>query len=466
MNVNITRKILVKLQGGYRFKGFEGAASAALKDLAVPENAVLPLSVEDLTFEAMVEKDDPVRAGAPVAKTSGDCPVWLYAPVNGHVSEIADDKIVFSGDGTTQFEPLKDHIRSPWQLERGELFRQLCASGSILLLSPGHTALEDCDTVNHVIVNAVHTTPLGQGWKSDIGGDPFHLTNGLKILKAVFPETSITIAANKRNARELSSSEIREYASVKFLSDKYPQEDPELLSRAVAGEKLTSPEGVRDKSILVTDFDDLVQVAEIMTSGKPLIDRVVRIAGPGVSRPGWYRARIGTGIGQIRHELMKSDEFGPWRIVRGDIMRGACVEDSDVLFPLDNAIAVIREIEARELFRFMMPGFSWDSYTLTSVAEFVPFLPKKLDSGAHGGERPCVQCNFCDEVCPVGIYPFLIWKHVGIGKIEDSFRLKPYDCIGCGLCDYVCPSKIHVSAAVKKAADEYRKSRRPDADAD
>ena len=78
----------------------------------------------------------------------------------------------------------------------------------------------------------------------------------------------------------------------------------------------------------------------------------------------------------------------------------------------DSEISVIKEHAKRDMFSFVMPGFSADSYARTTVAEYLPLIPKKLDTNTHGGVRPCVQCNFCDEVCPVGIYPFLIWKHV------------------------------------------------------
>ena len=110
----------------------------------------------------------------------------------------------------------------------------------------------------------------------------------------------------------------------------------------------------------------------------------------------------------------------------------------------------------------MMPGFAADTYPKISVANYINIVPKKLETNVHGGVRPCVQCNYCDEVCPVDLYPFLIWKHVEVDEIEESFRFKPFDCVECGLCDYVCPSKINILSSVKKAKDEYRRMRRAD----
>jgi len=456
----------MKLTGGYKFKRFEGAAKAVLKEVSVPETTLIQLQIAGLSFEPMLAVGDPVRAGMAVASTGGENPIKLYAPVNGTVNAISTESIIFTGDGTTQFEQLKDHTRSPWQLEKDELFKQLCSSASILLINPALNSMARCDSVTKVIVNAVHNTPLNQSWTHEIVGDPHFLANGVKILKALFVNAEITIAANKRNLQEIKSAEIMDIASIVTVSDKYPQEDPELLTRNIAQTRLVSPEGEINDSIIVIDADNCTHLAEIMTTGRPLIDKTIMIAGPGVSQPAWYRVRIGTSINLIKQETIKSDEFGPWRVILGNVMTGHSIGDDTTVQPLDTAISVIREQEFRELFRFMLPGFAWDSYPKTTVAEYLPIMPKRLDTSSHGGERPCVQCNYCDEVCPVGIYPFLIWKYVTIDKTDESFRLRPYDCIGCGLCDYVCPSKIHISGAVKQATDEYRKSRRSDEDTD
>jgi len=454
-------------KGGYTFKRFEGAAQPVLHETAVPNTVFLPFTCASLTFAPAVKKGDPVRAGSRIMQTGNKNPFYMCSPVNGTVESVSGDGIGIAADGTGHFEPVEGHTRAPWHLDRSAVFNLFSSSGCSLLFDGLFLSPDECDSARDIIVNAVHNAPLNQSWNPSMAGDPFVFPNGLKTLKALFPEASITIALNKRNMQYFNTSMITNIASLKVVSDRYPQENPVLLSRDVLKKRLVSPEGACDDSVLVVPFFDVVQVAEIMTLGRPFIDRIMMIAGPGVSHPGWFRVRIGTPYEKIRRALLKTNDRGPWRMIRGGLFTGESIEtESSSVRHTDTELTVIREREIRELYRFMRPGFVWDSYSKTTVADYVPLLPKQLDTGIHGGERPCVQCNYCDEVCPVNIYPFLIWKYVQAGNIEESFRFRPYDCIGCGLCDYVCPSKIPVSSAVIRAKEAYRDARRADENAD
>ena len=450
--------------GGYRFKNFEGSAEPFIKDLPVPKQISIDLT--DSTFSSMkilVSEGDIVRAGKTILQSEYDPVHSIPAPANGKVTAITEKNIIIESDGSDSFEPVQGHTRAPWNLSQTELLNILFASGVWTLLNSTISSAESCNSVKDIVIDALHNGPLDQTWTPDIIGDKTVFSNGLKTLKALFPQAKITIGTNKRTRNNLAIGEITEIASVQVLSDKYPQEYPELTVRDTVGKRLLSPEGIRDESIVVVSYTDVVHIAEVLAGGRPFIDRIMMVAGPGVSRPGWYRIRFGTTFGEIKRQLLKSDEHGPWRIVRGNLFSGEGIGSLDISVRYGDAeISVIREQAVRELWRFMNPGFNYDSYTKSTIAEYIPFLPRKLDSNMHGGERPCVQCNACDEVCPVGIYPFLIWKHVQADKIGESFRFRPYDCVGCGLCDYVCPSKISVSAAVTQAAEEYRRSRRPD----
>ena len=455
-------------KGGYIFSRFEGVAEPTVIEADLPGAVTLPLMTSNGTIlEPVAGEGDTINAGEPILRATDGTPAALPAPVNGKITSVDETTITVESDGANSVTPVSGHTREPWHLDRGGLFELFMTSGCSFLLENTFASPEECEKVDAIVINAVHNGPLDQKWIPEISGDTELLSAGLKTLKALFPNAKMTIAINKRNRRSFESADISALADVKIMSDKYPQEHPAPLVRDTFGRSLESADCESDPSVIVLSHCDTVQLAETMTRGKALIDRIVMIAGPGVSKPAWYRVRIGTSINDLKRTVLKADEFGPWRIIRGSVMTGTGLESLDAPVTLqDTAVSVINDKAERALFGFLMPGFNADSYSKSTAAEYIPVLPKKLETNVHGGLRPCVQCNYCDEVCPVGIYPFLIWKHVKADKVEECFRLRPNDCIECGLCDYVCPSKIEILAGVKIAKNAYCEQRRADASAD
>jgi Na+-translocating ferredoxin:NAD+ oxidoreductase RnfC subunit len=60
----------------------------------------------------------------------------------------------------------------------------------------------------------------------------------------------------------------------------------------------------------------------------------------------------------------------------------------------------------------------------------------------RGEGRPCISCNFCEDICPAGITPHLIHKYLYRDLVEEAEQARTDLCVECGLCSYVCPSKI------------------------
>ena len=451
-------------KGGYSFKNFEGSAEPVLKEFPIPARVFLPFDHEHgRPFSPVVNEGDRVRAGAKILE-SDEPACSIPSPVNGAVATVDGNGITITSDGTVDFTDVTGQTTTPWEIDRTVLFELLCTTGARLLLDSSCVSIDACGAVDHIIIDALHNSPLNQAWSPDTT-DPDNLfKDGVKTVKALFSNASIVLAANKRTFGHFRNQGIQEFADVRILSDKYPQENPGILSQVIAGKRLAAPDGTIDRSILVIPFQNIVRIAEVLVQGRPLIDRIVMVAGPGVSNPGWYRIRNGTPLGELESRLLKSNGDERWRMVKGGLMTGGSTPDRETSVSLrDNDISVIREGDIRELWRFMRPGFRYDSYPNIMASVLTPFVTKELDSNLHGGVRPCVQCNYCDEVCPVDLYPHLIFKLVGAEDgIEDTFRLRPYDCVGCGLCDYVCPSKISLFTSVQKAKDEYMNSRRSD----
>jgi len=454
--------------GGYNFKHFEGTAEPVLREMPIPEKIHLPLSTSHFkSFVPLVKEGNKILAGDTILESKKGTKISFVSPVNGTVSKINKEEITINSDGSASFKPVAGHTREPWHLEKPEVFNLFCSTGCSFLFNNRFDSLNKCDAIRHIIIHAVHNAPLNQSWVPEIFGECEVVSHGLRTLKALFSEAEIVIAINKRNKKYFETSDIQEYAKIMIMSDRYPQEHPELLCRDTVNKKLISTGGKTDETVIVIQFSDVIHISESMTQGRPLIDRFLLIAGPGVSKPGWYRIRIGTTFDEIKPRLLKSGAHEPWRIIKGDPLSGEGLDslNEPILFS-DHEISVIREHASRDLFSFLRPGFAADSYSKSTIAEYIPYLPKKLETNVHGGVRPCVQCNYCDEVCPMDIYPFLIWKHVEVDAVEECFRLRPYDCIECGLCDYVCPSKIDILSSVKKVKEEYRRLRRTDDSSD
>ena len=76
---------------------------------------------------------------------------------------------------------------------------------------------------------------------------------------------------------------------------------------------------------------------------------------------------------------------------------------------------------------------------------------KKCGTNVHGELRPCISCTFCEEVCPAGIIPHLLFHYVERDMIDENLlKYKIHSCIECNLCSYVCPSKIPVAQFIKE----------------
>lgn len=454
----------MKFKGGYIFRNFQGEAEPVLESLPVPDKVFIPIPLlYGYNFSALVKSGQKIEAGEKIIGLDGGFKFCLVSPVNGTVSTSDEKGVGINSDGSTDFLPVEGHIREPWNLEKTDLYNLLASTGCFFALGKVFSSLSECDFVDSIIINSIHNSPLNQRWSPEITGNGSNLTAGINILKKLLPKASFTLAVNGKNAAFFKKAGLDSALKVIVLSDNYPQEKPELLSKYILNRSFYTSKGKQDKSIFIIEYADLIRVAETLTEGRPLIDKTYLVAGPGVSKPGWYKMRIGTSLEYIAKSLFKADSYGPWRIIKGDPLSGIAVTDrSETLTCFDHEVSVISDKAQRELLRFAMPGFDADSYAKTTVASLISIFAKKLETSEHGGERPCVQCNFCDEVCPVDIYPFLIWKIAKIGEIESAFGLKPYECVSCGLCDYVCPSKINIAESVKAVREAYWKSRNTD----
>jgi Na+-transporting NADH:ubiquinone oxidoreductase subunit A len=125
----------------------------------------------------------------------------------------------------------------------------------------------------------------------------------------------------------------------------------------------------------------------------------------------------------------------------------------DLSTPVDrtaSSIAVIAENRTRQFLSFLRLGIDRDSFSNAFLSSPLPLVDRKIDTNINGEYRPCIYCNYCEDVCPVGLMPYLLSKYVTHDMIEEADRHRILACIDCGLCTYVCPSKIPLMAHIQE----------------
>jgi electron transport complex protein RnfC len=131
------------------------------------------------------------------------------------------------------------------------------------------------------------------------------------------------------------------------------------------------------------------------------------------------------------------------RMINGGILTGEMlVEGAAGIDTECRGITVLPELREREFLGFARPGWSRSCYAGCFLSSLRKKFFERFSTGVRGEGRPCISCNFCEDVCPAGITPHLIHKFLYRDLVEEAEQARTDLCVECGLCSYVCPSKI------------------------
>jgi Na(+)-translocating NADH:ubiquinone oxidoreductase A subunit len=446
------------LVGGYAFKRFAGRPEDTLVQAPLPAKVRLVLrSPHGADLPALVKNGEQVKAGQILARdeATGAC---VLATLSGRIEELkpaawlgGKTKVAtIAGDGTVEWAPLDGH--SPdWRAASSEALRgRILRSGAAVLPA----------RASHLVVQAVedeahNANPevLEQVWGLQA------LVEGLAILLKALPGARLHLALNRR--RRALAARVEQAAGkaglplqVYELDGKYPQAHRAILLPTLLGRSRGAGQhSAREAAVL--DLQSLLHARDAVALGKPMLERVVALAGTGFARRPHLRARIGTPLGELARPYLAS---GPEnRLVLNSLIAGTAVSVESPLPAEAGLLIAVPENKEGELLSFAIPGLASDSRSLTFAAGLLP-LPKKPDTNLHGEHRACISCGFCEDVCPVRIMPNLLHRYVQKNLIDETLvRFQIFKCIDCNLCSYVCTSKIPLARLMREGKERLAK---------
>jgi electron transport complex protein RnfC len=239
------------------------------------------------------------------------------------------------------------------------------------------------------------------------------------------PRAIFAVEADKEDAaaaleRAVAAAGLASTVEVRLLPRDYAAGAEKILIKVVLEREIPSGGFPYDVGVVSQNVSTTVAIDRAVRQGRPLVERVVTVAGEGVERPGNYLIRIGASFDHVLSQVGRRGDVD--RVIMGGPMMGVAQEDLSVpvIKPTTGILA-------------LSPGES-----------------------RQGKEVPCIHCAWCVEVCPIGLMPYLLVDLTRSGEPIEATAYHIFDCFECGLCDFVCPSNIPLVSVIRSGKQTVR----------
>ncbi|HVP56494.1 MAG TPA: electron transport complex subunit RsxC [bacterium] len=390
-----------------------------------PARAILPLSQHVGTpAKPVVVVGDVVRVGTKIAEAEGFVSAPVHASISGRVRAIADfphpagclmPAIEIEGDGKDEAAACSTRLDLS-SAEPAAVRNAIWEAGIVGLGGAGfptHVKLSPpaAIKIDTVILNGAECEPSLAGDRRMMVEHAETIVEGLLVMmRAVGARWGyIGIERNKRDAiRRMREASAGEGAlRVVELATKYPQGAEKMLIKVITGREVPREGLPMDVGSVVQNVSTSAAVAEAVKYGKPLLSRVVTVAGSAARSPGVFRVRLGTPVRDLIG-LAGGARDDCARIVIGGPMTGVAQLTADVpVIKTTIGVILLRE--------------------------------KDVPTDQAG---PCIRCGRCVERCPMRLMPNDLARFAERARLDEATSYGILDCIECGVCAYVCPAKI------------------------
>jgi electron transport complex protein RnfC len=402
------------------------SADKSIEVLPIPNRVVVPVAQHiGAPAKTELKKGDQVKAGQVIAKSSGFVSANIHSPVSGKVFKL-DEAVDASGyrkpvviidvEGDEWEESIdrSETLKTEISLSSEEIVKKVGEMGIVGMggaTFPAHVKLspppgKKCDVL---IINGVECEPFLTSDHRIMLEKGDELIVGVKILmKALKVDRAVIgIENNKPDAiKHLKTlTENEQGIEIQPLKVQYPQGGEKQLIDAVIGRQVPSGKLPIEVGAVVHNVGTTLAVYEAVQKNKPLIERVVTVTGPGVSKPSNFLARIGTPVSQLI-EAAGGLPDNTGKVIGGGPMMGKALSNLEV--PITKGSSGILVFPQEEAHR------------------------KPTEN--------CIRCGKCVSVCPMGLEPYLLMIEAEKELLDRAESDNIMDCIECGSCSFTCPA--------------------------
>ncbi|MCL1819791.1 MAG: electron transport complex subunit RsxC [Oscillospiraceae bacterium] len=416
-------------KGGVHPSAFKRATrDKPVEDMPPPERIILPMQMHIGTpCEPLVRVGEQVKLGQMIGEAKGAVSAPVHASVSGKVQAIEPHTHV-SGRNVLSVFIENDGLDTPHEdmrprgsvesLSPEELLATVLEAGIVGMggaAFPTHVKVSSVlGKAEKLIINASECEPYITSDHRLMLEAPEELVGGVRILMKMLglSEAVIAVESDKRDAAEMVRRTLpRKRSNIKVvtLPKRYPQGSEKQLIKAVSGREVPPGQLPLSVGCAVFNTETTAAIHRAVTTGLPLIRRIVTVTGSAVSNPKNLMVRIGTTLKAV-FDATGGFRETPNKVIVGGPMMGTAQHDLDTV--------VVKGVNA-------LLAFS-----------------RKED--ARVDNPICIRCGRCVSVCPMNLLPVYMYMHEQKGNISELDKLRIRDCLECGCCSYSCPGRLYL----------------------
>ena len=197
------------------------------------------------------------------------------------------------------------------------------------------------------------------------------------------------------------------------------------------------------KEIWQINYQDVIAVGKLFTTGRLSVERIIALAGPLVNKPRLLRTRLGANTEDlVRNEVQHVQS----RVISGSVLHGHTATNwAGYLGRFHNQVSVIEETDKREFFGWIKPvGTNKFSALNVFISKLMGKKNLNLTTSQNGSPRAMVPVGVFETVMPLDILPTQLLRAL---VVKDTDAAQALGCLeldeeDLALCSFVCSGKF------------------------
>ncbi|KKL03353.1 Na(+)-translocating NADH-quinone reductase subunit A [Rheinheimera mesophila] len=391
----------------------------------------------------LVEVGDRVKKGQALFEDKKNPGVFFTASVAGTVKEINRgakrvlQSVVIEADGdeAVTFDSFSAAELASLTVE--QVKKNLTASGlwTALRTRPFSTSPAVDSTPRAIFVTAIDTNPLAADPTVVIAQRSTDFSNGLTVLSRLSDKVYLCKKAGA-SIPSVPAVQVEEF------------DGPHPAGLPGTHIHFLDPVSIK-KVVWHINYQDVIAIGALFTSGQLNAERVISLAGPVVKNPRLVKTVLGASVAEMTAGELQE---GQNRIISGSVLAGAAANGvHGYLGRFHNQISVLAEGYDKEFMGWAMPGAQKFSVTRAYLSHLNPKRLFNMTTTTNGSSRAMVPIGNYERVMPLDILPTLLLRDLLVGDSDGAVSL------GCleldeedlALCTFVCPGKYDYGVALR-----------------